>query len=40
MAVEHKVFKELRRSKFEGVSTAEAVLIDIKGIIENPTWRL
>lgn len=40
IAVGHKAFKELKRSELEGVSTDEPVLIDIKGIVENPTWRL
>ncbi len=40
IVVGHKAFKELKRSEFEGVSTAEPVLIDIKGIVESPTWRL
>ena len=40
VAVGHKEFKALERSEFEGVSTVEPVLIDIKGIVESPTWRL
>ena len=40
VAVGHKEFKMLERSKLEQVSTGEPVLIDIKGIVENPTWRL
>ena len=40
IAVGHQVFKELKRSDYEGVSTDEPVLIDIKGIVEDPTWRL
>ncbi|QOR62600.1 nucleotide sugar dehydrogenase [Sulfurovum sp. ST-21] len=40
VAVGHKVFKELDRSQYETVSTGEPVLIDIKGIIKDPTWRL
>ncbi|EIF51150.1 nucleotide sugar dehydrogenase [Sulfurovum sp. AR] len=40
VAVGHKEFKVLNRSVFEGISTTEPVLIDIKGIVENPTWRL
>jgi UDP-N-acetyl-D-galactosamine dehydrogenase len=39
-AVGHTEFKTLNRSDLEKVSTEEAVLIDVKGIIENPTWRL
>ena len=40
IAVGHKEFKALNRSALENVSTVEPVLIDIKGIVENPTWRL
>ena len=40
VAVGHKEFKVLSRSDLEGVSIGEPVLIDIKGIVENPTWRL
>ena len=40
IAVGHKVFTELNRSEYEAVSTKEPVLIDIKGIVEDPTWRL
>lgn len=40
IAVGHKVFTGLSRSDYETMSTDEPVLIDIKGIVENPTWRL
>jgi len=40
VAVGHKEFKVLSRSDLEGVSIGEPVLIDIKGIVEDPTWRL
>ena len=40
IAVGHKEFKELSRNEYENISIEEAVLIDIKGIVENPTWRL
>jgi len=40
LAVAHHQFKSLQRSAYENISTDEAVLIDVKGIIENPTWRL
>ena len=39
-AVSHKEFIDLKRSDYEEISTGEAVLIDIKGIIDNPSWRL
>ena len=40
VAVGHKEFKELSRNEYEEISTVEPVLIDIKGIVKNPTWRL
>lgn len=40
VAVGHREFKELSYSTYNGISTQEPVLIDIKGIVENPTWRL
>ncbi len=39
-AVGHKMFTEFSRRDYEDVSTNEPVLIDIKGIVEDPTWRL
>jgi len=40
IAVGHKEFKLLARSDYENISSGEPVLIDIKGIVENPSWRL
>ncbi len=40
IAVGHREFKALKRSDLESISTGEPVLIDIKGIVEDPTWRL
>ena len=40
IAVGHKIFTELHQRDYEKISTDEPVLIDIKGIVENPTWRL
>ena len=40
LAVAHGQFKELNMSDYEFISSGEAVLIDVKGIIEKPTWRL
>ena len=40
IAVSHKVFTELARSEYESISTEKPVLIDIKGIVEDPTWLL
>jgi len=40
VAVAHDQFKSLKRSDLERISSDPAVLIDVKGIVENPTWRL
>ena len=40
VAVGHKQFRKLSSSEYESISTEKAVIIDIKGIVENPTWRL
>ncbi len=40
LAVAHKQFKVLTMEDYRNLSTVEPVLIDVKGIIENPTWRL
>ncbi len=40
VAVGHKLFRELSPSEYESISTENVVIIDIKGIVENPTWRL
>ena len=40
VAVAHRQFKVLRRADYERISTSEPVLIDVKGIVDNPTWRL
>ena len=40
LAVAHHQFKALRREAYEAISSEEPVLIDVKGILENPTWRL
>ncbi len=40
VAVGHSTFKALRQSSYENISTDAPVLIDIKGIMEHPTWRL
>ncbi len=40
VAVAHKQFKELSQEAYESISTQEPVIIDVKGIVEHPTWRL
>ncbi len=40
LAVAHQTFKDLSMEDYNRISTLEPVLIDVKGIIEKPTWRL
>ena len=40
VAVGHELFRALSPSEYGDISTENAVIIDIKGIVENPTWRL
>lgn len=40
VAVAHRQFKGLRMDDYIRISTPEPVLIDVKGIVEKPTWRL
>jgi len=40
VAVAHDQFKRLKRGDYERISKGSPVLIDVKGIVENPTWRL
>ena len=40
VAVGHDKFKEITQEQYEGLSKGEPIVIDVKGIIEKPTWRL
>ena len=40
VAVGHEEFRTLHQGDYEDLSAGTPVLIDIKGIVENPTWRL
>ena len=40
VAVAHDEFKEITQEQYAGLSKGEPILIDVKGIVENPTWRL
>ena len=40
VAVAHKQFVELSEDDYKSISEGKEILIDIKGIIKNPTWRL
>lgn len=40
VAVAHKQFKELAETDYINISNGKPVIIDIKGIVKNPNWRL
>ena len=40
VAVSHNQFKAYSKSDYENLSSNESVIIDIKNIVKNPTWRL
>ena len=40
VSVAHQQFKELTRADYERISKDVPVIMDIKGIVENPNWRL
>jgi UDP-N-acetyl-D-galactosamine dehydrogenase len=40
VTVGHKQFKALKMSDYERISKDETLVLDIKGIVEKPSWRL
>jgi len=40
VAVAHRQFKEMKKIDFEKLSDGTPIIIDIKGIVEKPNWRL
>lgn len=40
VAVGHDAFKEITVKQFESMSNGEPIIIDVKGVVKNPTWRL
>lgn len=40
VAVSHKQFKAYTKDEYKLLSNGEGVIIDIKNIVDNPTWRL
>jgi len=40
VAVGHDKFKEITTEEFRGLCNAEPIVIDVKGVVEKPTWRL
>ena len=40
VAVGHDRFKDITKEQYESMSNGEPVIIDVKGIVAEPTWRL
>ena len=40
VAVSHDKFKEITEEEFKSLSNGKPIIIDVKGIVKNPTWRL
>ena len=40
VAVAHDKFKELTKEEYKSMSNGKPIVIDVKGIVEDPTWRL
>ena len=40
IAVAHEEFVKLNENDYKSISNDKGILIDIKGIVKNPTWRL
>ena len=40
VAVAHDKFKEISKEEYESMSNGEAIVVDVKGIVAEPTWRL
>jgi len=40
VAVGHDKFKEITTEQYESMSNGKPIIIDVKGIVEKPTWRL
>jgi UDP-N-acetyl-D-galactosamine dehydrogenase len=40
VAVAHDQFKSITNNSYQEISDGELILIDIKGIVEKPTWKL
>lgn len=40
VAVGHDKFKSLSQKEYDNIITGEKIIIDVKGIVPNPTWKL
>ncbi|ABB44700.1 UDP-glucose/GDP-mannose dehydrogenase [Sulfurimonas denitrificans DSM 1251] len=40
VAVGHDKFKEISTDDYANMSNAEPIIVDVKGLVEKPTWRL
>jgi len=40
VSVGHDLFKELSQEQYEKIINGEKIIVDVKGIVPNPTWKL
>ncbi len=40
VAVGHNKFKNITTDEYNSMSNGESIIIDVKGVVKNPTWRL
>ena len=40
VAVGHDKFKEMSKAEYESLCSESPIIIDVKGVVEKPTWRL
>jgi len=40
VAVGHSKFKDITTKEYESMSNSKAIVIDVKGIVDEPSWRL
>ena len=40
VAVAHDKFKDITKEEYESISNGKPIIIDVKGIVDDPTWRL
>lgn len=40
VAVGHDKFKEIKEEEFDKLINGESLIVDVKGITPNPTWKL
>ena len=40
VSVGHNLFKELSQEQYENIIKGEKIIVDVKGIVPNPSWKL